>query len=183
MGDTPTVPDGRRPAGLWCPQRKWQQQRRRSASRCPTFPSLSPATPGSTLVSHRISWYKQTHTWAGPEGRLGAMSPSSGPGPPLRCPFSALERPGPERAAGAGTYLGVVLSTREEGQLVGGGEVGSNLLHLPETLPLPPLGPPVLEPDLQDRADVAGVRPEPEASPSAAQASPSSPASRPWGHR
>lgn len=63
---------------------------------------------------------------------------------------------GSEQAAGAGTDLGIVLSASEEGQLVGGGEVGSDLLHLPEALPLPPLGPPVLEPDLQDKADVVG---------------------------
>lgn len=60
----------------------------------------------------------------------------------------------------AGTYLGVVLSSGEEGQLIGSGEVGSDLLHLPKTLPLPPLGPPVLEPDLQERAGVTGVGPQ-----------------------
>lgn len=60
----------------------------------------------------------------------------------------------------AGTYLGVVLSSGEEGQLIGSGEVGSDLLHLPETLPLPPLGPPVLEPDLQEKAVITGVRPQ-----------------------
>lgn len=59
----------------------------------------------------------------------------------------------------AGTHLGVVLCSGEEGQLIGCGEVGPNLLHLPKAFPLPPLGPPVLEPDLQDRAVVAGVRP------------------------
>lgn len=59
---------------------------------------------------------------------------------------------GAEQAAGAGTDLGIVLRASEEGQLVGCGEVGSDLLHLPEALPLPPLGPPVLEPDLQDKA-------------------------------
>lgn len=70
-----------------------------------------------------------------------------------RRPFSERE------GLGTGTYLGIVLRSGEEGQLVGRGEVGSNLLHLPKTLPLPPLGPPVLEPDLQDRAVVTGVRP------------------------
>ena len=51
----------------------------------------------------------------------------------------------------AGTHLGVVLCSGEEGQLIGCGEVGPNLLHLPKAFPLPPLGPPVLEPDLQSR--------------------------------
>lgn len=60
-------------------------------------------------------------------------------------------------AAGAGPHLGIVLRSGEEGQLVGRGEVGPNLLHLPETFPLPPLGPPVLEPDLQDKAVVTEV--------------------------
>lgn len=63
------------------------------------------------------------------------------------------------RLLGAGTHLGVVLCSGEEGQLIGCGEVGPDLLHLPKAFPLSPLGPPVLEPDLQDRAVVAGVRP------------------------
>lgn len=53
-------------------------------------------------------------------------------------------------------HLGVVLRSGKEGQLVGCGEVGSNLLHLPKALPLSPLGSAVLEPDLQDKA--AGCR-------------------------
>lgn len=65
-------------------------------------------------------------------------------------------------AVQGGTYLGVVLSSGEKGQLIRSGEVGSNLLHLPKTLPLPPLGPSVLEPDLQDEeADVTRVRRQP----------------------
>ena len=60
---------------------------------------------------------------------------------------------------GKETYLGVVLSPGEEGQLIGRGEVGPDLLHLPKALPLSPLGPPVLEPNLQDKAVVVtGVR-------------------------
>lgn len=52
---------------------------------------------------------------------------------------------------GKETYLGVVLSPGEEGQLIGRGEVGPDLLHLPKALPLSPLGPPVLEPNLQTK--------------------------------
>lgn len=50
--------------------------------------------------------------------------------------------------AGECTHLGVVLSTGEQRQLIGGGEVGPDLLHLPEPLPLAPLGSPVLKPHL-----------------------------------
>jgi hypothetical protein len=59
--------------------------------------------------------------------------------------------------------LGIVLGSGEEGQLIGGGEVGPNLLHLPEALPLPPLGSAVLEPDLPDKAIVTRGRPGREA--------------------
>lgn len=64
----------------------------------------------------------------------------------------------PEHGYDGGVYLGIVLSAGEEGQLIGRGEVGPNLLHLPKTLPFPPLCSPVLEPDLQDKAAVMGVR-------------------------
>lgn len=67
---------------------------------------------------------------------------------------------GRNRQLRAGTYLGVVLSSGEERQLIGSGEVGSDLLHLPKTLPLPPLGPSILEPDLEEKAVVTGVRPQ-----------------------
>lgn len=46
-------------------------------------------------------------------------------------------------------YLCVVFRTCEERQLVGSGEVCSDLLHLTKTLPFPPFCPPVLEPHLQ----------------------------------
>lgn len=54
------------------------------------------------------------------------------------------------------THLGVVLSTGEQRQLVGGGEVGPDLLHLTEPLPLAPFGSPVLKPHL-GRADSSAV--------------------------
>lgn len=50
--------------------------------------------------------------------------------------------------AGECTHLGVVLSTGEQGQLIGSGEVGPDLLHLTEPLPLAPFRSPVLKPHL-----------------------------------
>lgn len=46
------------------------------------------------------------------------------------------------------TYLGIVLSTSEQRQLIGSGEVGPDLLHLAKPLPLAPFGSSILEPDL-----------------------------------
>lgn len=68
--------------------------------------------------------------------------------PPLLHPRSRARG----NITGRGMYLGIVLGSGEEGQLIGRGEVGSDLLHLPKALPLSPLGPPVLEPNLQDKA-------------------------------
>lgn len=45
-------------------------------------------------------------------------------------------------------HLGIVLSTGEQRQLIGSGEVGPDLLHLAKPLPLAPFGSSVLEPDL-----------------------------------
>ena len=50
--------------------------------------------------------------------------------------------------AGAVAHLCVALGACQQGQLIGCGEVGSDLLHLTEALPLPPLGSAVLEPHL-----------------------------------
>lgn len=83
----------------------------------------------------------------GLQGTSGSCIPA-----PAKVPILKHAGQGTRAGAWAGTHLGIVLSSGEEGQLVGGGEVGSNLLHLPKALPLPPLGPPVLEPDLQDKA-------------------------------
>lgn len=62
------------------------------------------------------------------------------------------------------THLGVVLSTGEQRQLIGSGEVGPDLLHLTEPLPLAPLCSPVLKPHL-GRGDSRTVN---EGSPAAA---------------
>ena len=50
--------------------------------------------------------------------------------------------------AGAVAHLCVALGACQQGQLVGCGEVGSDLLHLTEALPLPPLCSTILEPHL-----------------------------------
>lgn len=45
-------------------------------------------------------------------------------------------------------HLGIVLSTGEQRQLIGSGEVGPDLLHLAKPLPLAPFGSSILKPDL-----------------------------------
>jgi hypothetical protein len=62
-----------------------------------------------------------------------------GPRPSCEKPLSGHRGLGSGRQSSR-TYLGIVLGSGEEGQLIGGGEVGPNMLHLPKALPLPPLG-------------------------------------------
>lgn len=64
--------------------------------------------------------------------------------------MSSRHRDG-QTGAGERTHLGIVLSTGEQGQLVGGGEVGPDLLHLAKPLPLAPFCSPVLKPHLGER--------------------------------
>lgn len=134
-----------------------QSGRRKSHSHHPGLPSLKSSQGWvNTYVGQKELW--ASHILEKRTRPEWAPSPLSGEGAPSQS-MRGWGAGGQSRRLEAGTYLGIVLRSGEEGQLIGRGEVGSNLLHLPKTLPFPPLGPPVLEPDLQDRAVVTGVRP------------------------
>lgn len=100
--------------------------------------------------------------WICGKGRKGASGPGEGAPrvPQVSKAWLGAERrwtDGQRQQGRARTHLGVVLSAGEQGQLVGGGEVGPDLLHLAEPLPLAPFRSPVLEPHLGARGGHGAV--------------------------